>query len=176
MEEKYEVSIKGTAPLLMHRMSEEPAPRKKAGATYDNQECAEKALYKNKEGKICQPAIHIESAMIKASTEYKMTGRGKKSYKDAFKGGVFVEPQMIPHKKPEWGIDLQNVVIQRSRIVRARPRFDEWELNFEILCLDERIIEQVIKDVLTDAGKFIGIGDYRPRYGRFIVTKFKKKK
>jgi hypothetical protein len=174
MEEKYEVTIKGKAPLLMHRMSDAPEPNKKAGASYDNKALAEKALYKDKEGTICQPALHIESAMIKASTEYKMPGRGKKSYKDAFKGGVFVEPQMIPHKNSEWEMDLQNVVIQRSRIIRARPRFDKWELNFQILNIDERITKDIIKEVLTDAGRFTGIGDYRPRFGRFEVTKFEK--
>ena len=174
MEEKYEVKIRGLRPLLQHRMSNEPVKRKKMGCSYDNQEDAENCLYKDSEGRICQPANHIESALIKASANYRIGGQGKKTYKDAFKGGVFIDPLFIPHLIPDWGIDLQNVVIQRARILRARPRFDKWELNFTITLIDERITPDVLKDVLIDAGKFCGLGDNRPRYGTFEVTAFNK--
>jgi hypothetical protein len=110
--------------------------------------------------------------MIKSASNNRIAGRGKKTFKDAFKGGVFVEPRLIPHKISKWEIDLQNVVVQRSRVIRARPRFDEWELDFQILNIDERITPNIIKDILVDAGRFCGIGDFRPRYGRFEVVKF----
>jgi len=173
MEEKYNTTIRGTSPLLQHKFSEEEKPTtKKGGQVYDNQADAEKCLYKDKDGKICQPALHIESAMIKAATNYKIPGLGKKTFKDAFKGGIFVEPSMIPHKNDKWELDLQGVVISRSRITRARPRFDDWELEFAILNRDERITPEIVKQVLEDAGKFVGIGDFRPRFGRFEVIKF----
>ena len=175
MEERFRVVVRGVSPLLMHRMSNEPNTKsKKSGATYDNDKLAEEALYKDDKGKVCQPALHFESAMIKSATNYRIPGQGKKTFKDAFKGGIFVEPSMIKHKFPKWEVDLQSVVIQRARIIRARPRFDKWELEFTILCIDERITEQTIKDVLSDVGKFAGIGDFRPRFGRFEVIKFEK--
>lgn len=174
MEEKYSIKIKGVAPLLMHRMSNEPQEKKKAGTVYDNQKDAEDALYKGPEGNVCQPAIHLEAAMIKAAVNYKIPGQGKKTFKDAFKGGIFVSPDMIPHNNPKWEMDLQNVVISRARVLRARPRFDDWELEFTITNIDERITKSIIKDVLTDSGKFVGIGDFRPRFGRFEITSFEK--
>ena len=33
---------------------------------------------------------------------------------------------------------------------------------------------EVVKSALDDAGREAGIGDYRPRFGRFIVTSFKE--
>jgi hypothetical protein len=174
MEERIEVTIRGIAPLLMHRFegNQGESTPKKSGTQYNNQEDAKRALYTNKDGDIVQPGLNIESAMIQAAVNYKIPGQGKKTYKDAFRGGIFVEPRLIPHKIPKWEIDLQSVVVQRSRIMRARPRFDDWELEFQILNIDERITPAIIKSVLADAGKFIGMGDYRPRYGRFEVVRF----
>jgi len=72
-----------------------------------------------------------------------------------------------------WKVDIQSVVVQRNRIPRARPRFDNWELEFEIINKDPTIINKdVLKQILIDAGKYYGIGDYRPDYGLFEVVKF----
>jgi hypothetical protein len=30
----------------------------------------------------------------------------------------------------------------------------------------------MLHDVIINAGRLIGVGDFRPTYGRFIVTKF----
>ena len=71
-------------------------------------------------------------------------------------------------------LDLQSVVVNRARIVRARPRFDSWSLEFVIQCIDERIDESRISDVLIEAGCYHGIGDFRPRYGRFTLESFEE--
>ena len=178
MEERFNVTIRGTAPLLMHRFDDgqDTQTVKKSGKQYDKKVDAENALYKDEKGNIVHPSIHIESALIKSAVNYRIPGQGKKTFKDAFRGGIFCEPQLIPHKNTKWEIDLQSVVIQRSRVMRSRPRFDEWELDFQILNIDERITPQILKDILIDAGKFCGIGDFRPRYGRFKVVKFESVK
>jgi hypothetical protein len=31
-----------------------------------------------------------------------------------------------------------------------------------------------VKEILDYAGRFVGIGDYRPKYGRFQVTQWNK--
>jgi hypothetical protein len=56
--------------------------------------------------------------------------------------------------------------------LRCRPRFDDWELDFTILVHDERIDPLKVEQVLENAGKYHGIGDYRPRYGLFEITSF----
>jgi hypothetical protein len=92
--------------------------------------------------------------------------------KDIFKAGIFVEPELIPHSNPEWKIDKQRVVVNRAGILRCRPRLDDWSLSFTILVREERLQPRVIQDILHHAGKFHGIGDFRPRYGLFQVSTF----
>lgn len=174
---KIAVSIEGIAPLLQHRFPEEEheaTGSRKKKKVYDPEEDAIAALYKKEDGTIYQPARHFEAALIKAAVAFKFEGR--KTYKDAFKGGIFINPAEIVHKYPEWEIDRQPVVIQRARIMRARPRFDKWALDFEIEIIDDRIAVDVVKEALEYTGLYVGIGDLRPRYGRFKVIKFEEDK
>lgn len=61
------------------------------------------------------------------------------------------------------------VVVSRSRILRTRPKIDEWSLvvtvNFEDTVCDQA---QIFK-WLEKAGQIVGLCDWRPRYGRFSV-------
>ncbi len=168
---KIDCIIRGTRPLLMNAFSTEAesGPSRK-GRVYDDMDEAKKRLYLSGDGDICQPATHIEACMVKSAADFKFTGR--KTYKDVIKSGVFVDPLFIPHAKTEWVVDRQSVVVQRSRILRCRPRFDEWELAFRIILRDERLQPLVVKDILVCAGRFAGIGDHRPRYGLFEVLSF----
>jgi hypothetical protein len=76
---------------------------------------------------------------------------------------------------PTWQVDIRPVVIQRSRILRARPRFDEWELEFEVINKEPTMIPQErLELILKDAGKHYGLGDFRPEFGLFEVEKFVK--
>jgi hypothetical protein len=89
------------------------------------------------------------------------------------RAGLEINPENIPLISDGWKVDVQSVVVQRNRIPRARPRFDNWELEFEIINKDPTIINKdVLKQILIDAGKYYGIGDYRPDYGLFEVIKF----
>lgn len=177
--EKYSVIIRGICPLLMNKFDENKEtnkPLKSGSGNRDPKIEAQNALYKNTKGIISHPSSHIEGAMIRASTSYNMAGKGKKTYKDAFKGGIFVEPLMIPHKIQKWEIDRRSVVVPatRGRIMKARPRFDKWELSFSIINTDDRIRGETLKQILIDAGNYFGIGDYHPRFGRFEVIKFER--
>lgn len=171
---KIQVTVEGISSLLQNRFPEEEHPEnetKKKKKVYVSKDEAESKLYKNKAGKICQPARHFEACLIKSAGNFKF--EGKKTYKEPFKGGIFINPEMIPHKYPKFEVDRQPVVIQRSRIMRSRPRFDKWELSFEIEVIDDRIDEHIVKEILNYAGLYVGIGDVRPRYGRFRIKSFK---
>ena len=66
-------------------------------------------------------------------------------------------------------------MVQRSRILRARPKFDEWSLEFKIINKDPTVIHaDTLKKILIDAGKWYGLGDFRPEFGLFRVEKFEK--
>jgi len=172
---KVKVKIEGIAPLLQHRFPEEENPEhksKKKIKEFPAREECEKSLYKDEKGTIYQPATHILGALIKAGARFQF--ERKLTYSSVIKSSVFVTPDAIPHICQEWVIDRRPVVIQRMRIMRARPRFDKWALEFEIEYDEEIIGKDKLKEILDYAGQRIGIGDYRPLMGRFIVTKFEE--
>lgn len=188
-----DVQVEGIAPLMQHRF---PLPdfadlskggKKKTGEQDYSQEWRE-YLYATPEGDIYQPATHFDGCLVKAAAGYKIQGARGKTYKDLFKGNVFVSPDAIFHnvKVPEsldadadkpLYLDVRPVVIQRARVVRVRPTFGiGWKLEFEISVLDDQLPKNVLNDVLVLAGRTVGIGDFRPRFGRFIVTRFEENK
>jgi hypothetical protein len=64
-------------------------------------------------------------------------------------------------------VDMRAVVVQRARIMRCRPIIDNWSVKFDIHFDEDVLSMGDIENFLEIAGKYIGIGDYRPRYGRF---------
>lgn len=179
---KFNVSIKGISPMLQHRFSEEKLTnvKKKIGdkklSEEEKRDIATQYLYLDSKKKVCQPASHIEGAMIKAASSVGLAGAGKKTYKDLVKAGVFVFPEYIPHKVQDWVVDGRSVVNQNTggRAMSYRPRLDEWELAFSLEVNDDRADADAIREILTIAGMRNGIGAYRPRFGRFEVTSFKQ--
>ena len=182
-------TVQGVAPLMQHRY---PLPEfetmgkgghKQSGAVDYTQEWRE-YLYANSDGEIYQPATHFDGALVKAAAAFKITGKRGMSYKELFKAAVFTNPDQILHgihvpeqldtdaDKPLY-LDLRPVVVQRARVVRIRPTFKPgWRLSFEIDVIDDQISPEIVQDILTYAGKAVGIGDFRPRFGRFNVVNF----
>jgi len=171
--ERYRVKIKGIRPILFNRFYE-VEKTKKRGARRDPKEEARLSLYLDKEKNICTPSIHIEGALIKAAADYKMPGKGRKTFKDAVRSGLIVEPELIVHKNQEWVVDRRPAVVQRSRIMRSRARLDDWELEFNILVFDERITKSILREFLETAGRYMGLGYYRPKFGLFKIMEFEK--
>ena len=52
--------------------------------------------------------------------------------------------------------------IGQSKHIRVRPRFDNWAAQGELLVTDEQITENILRDILEMAGKYKGLGDWRP--------------
>ena len=176
----YKVEIEGTSPYLMHKFAgledgtAEARGRTRIGVPDWKLE-AEKSIYKNAEGEIYIPSAQIEGAMIKAAVNEKIPGKRGKTYKNLVKGFVFIEPDQIIITPQDWEMDARAVVVQRNRVVRYRPRFDKWKLAFDLVINEEdQIPNEVIKRILDSAGRYTGIGDYRPKFGRFMVTKFEE--
>jgi hypothetical protein len=184
-----EVKVKGVAPLMQHRF---PVPEledmskgatRSTGAKDYTQEWRE-YFYETPNGMLYQPAAHFEGAMVKSAVNFKITGKRGKTYKDLFRAAVFVTPDQIPHgiEVPDeldtdadkrLYLDVRPVVVQRSRVVRIRPTFKAgWELEFSIEVIDDQVQPELVQDILVLAGKTVGIGDFRPKFGRFSVARF----
>lgn len=178
MTEKYKVRIDGIRPLLMHSCSSMlDADRGKPSRSKDHDSVkeAEMGLYKDKNGNIVVPAFCVLSSLRQSGVDFLVPGKGKKTHKNFIYSGVKIEPENIPLVSENgYEIDLKTVVVQRSRIVRARPRFDTWALEFTMEIVDPIIVPETLKVILTDAGQYKGLLDFRPLYGLFGVTEFKK--
>ena len=175
MSYQVEVKIEGVSPLLQHRYEMEEKEKKstrKVGSVDYSKE-VERAIYRDESGNIYQPASHIEGCLMKAAVNFQIAGKGKKTYKDLTKM-VIVDPFAIPHLQPKFVIDKRPVVINRARIIRCRPRFDKWSLEFSMMITEDQLPIEVLEEILEYAGRYIGIGDYRPRFGRFRIVEFKK--
>jgi len=177
--EQIRVRVEGLRPLLMHSPAAMEVKPERKGVQIDPRKEAEAGLYRDENGRICVPAICVLAAMREAAKEYKVPGRGKKSFRDYVFSGLRITPEMIPLQVPNgqdpenaWKVDLRPVVVQKSRIMRARPKFDEWALEFEVEILDPIIRPANVKEFLEAAGKYIGLCDFRPLFGLFKVTKF----
>lgn len=70
--------------------------------------------------------------------------------------------------------DRRRVVIQRNGVNRVRPAMRAgWVAEFELMVLvPEYITTSDLLDTISTAGRLVGIGDFRPTYGRFGVTRF----
>ncbi len=189
------VTIKGTAPLLQHKFGaiQEAAmakgSRKNTGSTDYSREWLD-TMYTTKSSYLYQPAAHIEGALQKAAASFKVKGGRGKSWKDPIKAYVYVTPDEILHlhdgqpilaptanlmENPSsiMSVSVMRCVVQRAAIARSRLMLAPgWELAFTVEVADDQVRPEVLREVLEEAGRAVGIGDYRPRYGRFVTTGF----
>jgi hypothetical protein len=112
-------------------------------------------------------------------------GKGKSTYTKHFEAGIMViEPCDL-------GITPEQVTSERlfvpsdgkkgggTRVWKTFPVIKEWKAKIEIILLDPLLIDKPgkVHEYLEHAGKFIGLGRFRPRnggfYGRFKVISFK---
>ena len=64
----------------------------------------------------------------------------------------------------------KSVRVQSNRVTRTRPRFTEWACDAEGM-LDLNVLDfGDLQRIADDAGLLIGLGDWRPRFGRFEAT------
>jgi hypothetical protein len=64
----------------------------------------------------------------------------------------------------------KGVAVNKARVIRIRPMLPTgWSLTFEVE-FDESIVNpKSLLKAMTDAGALIGLGDWRPKFGRFLV-------
>lgn len=172
--EVYEVKIVGTKPLLMHAptgLGDKPKLRR--GEHLDPKAEAESYLYKDSEGGICVPSVNVKACMREAGRNYRVSGR-RTTFAAMIRAGLDIKPYpMIPLIHNGWQTDIRPVAIQRSRILRARPMFSQWSLEFQIINKDPTVIHRdTLKKIIMDAGKYYGLGDFRPEFGLFELEKF----
>lgn len=96
----------------------------------------------------------VKRAFMTLDDRVKLEYDGPRTIKELFANSEFV--------------DFRSVVIGQKRTMRTRPIFRNWSVQFEA-AYDPTIFNRAdLVACVEAAGRFAGIGTYRPRFGRFI--------
>ena len=174
------VILEGLTPLLVNRFHEAAQAEATAGVHLRHsdrpspEDDARDRLYTLPDGGLYFPAENLRQAVITASGRQKI---GRRSAATDVAAAILIEPFAMP-LTGAWEVDARPVVIPatRGRMLRYRPIFASWSLEFT-LSWDERLIDQrLVRQALDDAGSYVGVGDFRPQrkgpYGRFQVVRW----
>jgi hypothetical protein len=175
---RVEVTIRGEADLLFHRWNCEAVEAKaKAakGSAAKKTDDVETYVYRNGQGELCIPGEYLRQAVI-GSAKFRQDPRSpRKSAQDLVKAAVICLTPQASLGVRDWDYEHRcRVQVQRSGITRVRPALQAgWAATFVFLVnLPEYVGPEMLLGLLTDAGRLIGIADFRPTYGRFQVTRF----
>jgi hypothetical protein len=180
----FKVSIRGKTALLLHRFPED-AQEEASSQVHSRkerltprQECISYLYLATPDdlSSLYFPAENLRQCIVGGGKRFKI---GRASAMSDLAAAVFITPEHLP-LKGEWEIDTRPVVIPttQGRILRHRPKFVSWSIDFLLEFDLELIQEDLISKVLKSAGNFVGIGDYRPAckgpFGRFEVVKWEE--
>jgi hypothetical protein len=148
-----------------------PSKGSKAKKTDD----IESYVYRCDNGNLGIPGEQLRMAMVGAA-KFKQDPRSpRKSAADLYKAGIVVTTILHDTGKDEWDYEHRcRVMVQRNGITRTRPALKVgWTAEFDILVnLPEYINPSDLNEIIANAGKLCGIGDFRPTFGRFQVVGF----
>jgi hypothetical protein len=188
----YVAQVQGVSPLLMHRWAEtsEVDPNKGTRKIHisevDPRVQAEQVAYRHHDGWLYMPGAAIARMLCEAGGSHKQKG-SRKSLKFVVPAACLILDDAIPlldtagsQRLTDFEVDSRPIVIPstKGRIMRHRPRVNAWRMEFSV-DVDETLIDSsTVHTLLTEGGKQLGIGDYRPEkrgpFGRFQVVRWEK--
>ncbi len=178
-----EFTIEGVSALLFHRWNNEAVAEKasaKKGSAAKKSDNVESYVARNDKGEICLPGTYVYGSMCdkkNGAAKYRQDPRNTRaSAVKLFQAATSPLTELASLGSKKWDyLDERRVVIQSSAITRQRPAFNAgWRAQFQfIVNLPEYVSPHFFQEVLTLAGRVVGVGDFRPTYGRFQVVEFK---
>lgn len=172
------VTLVGASDFLFHRWNAESIEEKSKAAKNSaakRSDDIESYVYRNEIGELCIPGEYLRGAIVGAAKFRQDPRSPRKSAMDLFKAGVVSSTQLASLGIKEWHyLDKRRVMIQRNGINRVRPAIRVgWSATFELLVvLPEYIDRNDLRETIEAAGRLIGLGDFRPTFGRFGITNF----
>ena len=184
-----QIKVEGITPLLVNKFTDAAAQKASMGSHNSSLaadrgtplEIAESKLYLGADGATpIIPQPNLLRCLIEGGRFHKI-GKSQVTTKASsmLYGCLDIDATEIPIKHQEpWRVDSRPVVIPstKGRILAHRPMFDDWSLEFTVQ-LDETMLNaRFLRNIIDDAGKRIGLGDFRPAckgpIGRFVVTQW----
>lgn len=182
---RFRLTCTGSTPLLMHNarlsnpldvtakaMKRISSKRVKTEEDYEELARLEHlgGLYWDADAGPYVPGQNFERCLVDAG---RITKSGKK-----IERGVFIETNVNPlaYTGPRdvdglWHDEnfrhAASVKVGMVRVTRTRPQFRTWSVDAEGM-FDPAVINlEELAEIAATAGRMIGLGDWRPRFGRF---------
>lgn len=179
-----EVSFTGISPYSPRKHITAPKLEKESPDAYERRTWRE-GMHYDKDGMVFIPPMQLKLSVDNAANFLgaKIPGRGNSMYKKHFVAGVMVfDP--IPlgiHKDDvppnELFVPSDGRKGGSSRVTKLFPLINDWGGTASFYIFDDTITKSVFEEHIREAGKFIGIGTFRPQnggyYGRFRVDDVK---
>jgi hypothetical protein len=188
MPEILKAKLTGISPLLMHsgqlvdpmnRFTKALKQATKASNRKTEEGIAEirklewfGGLYQDENGKIGIPADLILAVALGGAKKSKQGGEAK--------AGVYESQPFFPleYNGPKDAkklyennnfVDYRGARVGQARVMRCRPIFKDWSVTIELLVDTDVMDRDSLITALKKAGSLVGLGDWRPRFGRFDV-------
>ncbi len=188
MTTEIKVTIEGVTPLLMNRFTEEASIQIDNGgsAVFSGdtkgtpREQAEMTAYRDhKTGDLFLPGPNMFAALVEAG-KFQKSGKSKLTTlkSSLVPGALGVLELVIPFGTKEFEVDSRRIVNPGTGGARTkhRARINDWQLTFTIDADTELLSVKQVRQLVDDAGKRCGVGDYRPSrkgpFGRFKVVQW----
>jgi hypothetical protein len=179
--------LTSVCPLLMHNgqmadplnkfakaLKQVTSKRVKTDADYEEMARIEflAGLYMSKDGPVL-PAQMIDAAMINGAKKSKEGVQAK--------SGLFCpEHAILEYDGPRTTDELWEderfryaalVKVGTARVVRTRPIFESWSAVVKVNIEESVVNPSRVDDWIVITGSMVGLGDWRPRYGRYEATR-----
>lgn len=178
------VSIRSVTPYSQSKAVDPdqfPKLEKESADGWDKRLWREKATF-DQHGEVCIPAMALKMSVDEAIKRLNIgiPGRGKSTYTKFFTAGQICEADapLGVHRDDLEFIDIwanaDGVRGSGKRVRRRFPIIRAYETAASFAILDDIIPEKVFEKAVTEAGRLVGIGRFRPEKGgmngRFEVS------
>ena len=184
-----QIKLQGVSPLLCHNgqtadprntyakaMKAVSGKRKKTDADYDELARLEwlAGLYRI-DGDLVIPDYVIESAMIKGAMKSKRGPQAKcglfftehSSLEFDGKPAAITDDTLSEMFASGQFTHTIGVKVGMAKVMRTRPVFRNWSITITAQYDPDVLNMRDVEEIAIDAGKLVGIGDWRPKHGRF---------
>lgn len=175
---KATVTIEGTSALLMKKFPEVPIEGFEKKPPQEQAELSSYRIPGSKE--LCIPGVAIQRALINGAAYSK--GKGRASLQKTAAACIMVLPEFVGVGTDKFKVDSRPCVVPatKGRIMRHRPRIDQWKGSFGIEWDETLMSEEQVKRIIEDMGTRVGLLEFRPAckgpYGRCKMIKFVREK
>ncbi|MCP4539863.1 MAG: hypothetical protein GY832_22215 [Chloroflexi bacterium] len=128
----------------------------------------------NDDDMVTIPAQAIKKALVSACrySSEQIPGQGKKTWTKKFEAAVIVPGYEIELSQTKADIVMLPLYVPTNgqaghgkRVWKKFPTLSKWDCTATVLILDNIIPNDVFLSMLDKAGRFIGIGSWRPENG-----------